>query len=197
MSTGNIPEGWESERGLAGRWDVDVKGLAHYRQGNLREGIHYGRPNGLQIYYTVEGIRALREHFQPRGLEEIEVERLAEKQKEQSGYALPPVPGTALSEKICRVTRLCGNPRMVTLENGEGKGFYLYVRNNSKFRKGMLVDLRSCERRWDGGPLPSYELRIPLPRYAGRWGYSALTNAWLGRSGEYIRRSLHKDAVGR
>jgi hypothetical protein len=88
---------------------------------------------------------------------------------------------------------------MVRVQNGSGQVFYIRVRSNKNFRAGLLVDLRSCHRIWrdknEAGPgdgmqsgLPTYELMIPLPRFPGRWGWSALTNPHFGKREQYVRR---------
>lgn len=191
-----IPEGWRSEASLAGEWGLKRSELAEYRDSRLRSGYHYGKPQGLQIYFSPAGIDAALRHFKPPPREAVIAQKLAEHAAELARWAHPPIPGTPLDENICRALVPWGNPRMVRVQNGEGKVFYIRVRSNKNFRTGLLVDLRSCRRASrenynDDGKMsgiPTYELMIPLPRFPGRWGWSALTNPHFGRREQYVRR---------
>jgi hypothetical protein len=192
-----IPEGWRSEASLVGEWGLKRSEFAEYRTSRLREGYHYGKPQGLQIYLSPVGIEAAMRHFKPPPREAVIAQKLAERAEELSKWAHPPIPGTPLDENICRCLASWGNPRMVRVQNGLGRVFYVRVRSNKNFRVGLLLDLRSCRRVWrehepngDGlyGGLPVYELMIPPPRFPGRWGWSALTNPHFGRREQYVRR---------
>lgn len=184
----SIPAGWRSEHSLAGLWGLKHHELAEYRQSRLREGIHYGKPQGLAIYYSPEGIELAIRHFRPPSVEAVMAQKVASRAEELRQWAHPPVPGTPLSENICRVLPSMGNPRMVRVENSAGKVFKVKVRSNANFHTGMLLDLRSCRLiSWGSAGPELYELMIPLPRFSGRWGWSALTNPHLGRVKSYAR----------
>lgn len=193
-----IPEGWRSEASLAGEWGLSRADLAEYRTSRLREGIHYGKPVNTQIYFTPAGIDMALRHFKPPPREAVIAAKMAAKAEELDRWAHPPLPGTPLDANIARVLMPLGNPRMIRCETGRGEVFYVRVHSTRNFRKGMLLDLRSCRRIWrdehersgDGkqNGIPVYELMIPSPRFPGRWGWSALTNPHFGRHESYLRR---------
>lgn len=197
-----LEAGWRSEAGLAGEWGIKRHEMAIYRQSHLREGLHYGRPGGLQIYFTPEGISVARAHFRPKSVEILRAEKMSERAAEMGEWAMPPLPGTPLDENVCRVLTSRQNPRLVRVVNGVGEIAYVEVTSNKKFRPGMLLDLRSCVRlrkEWGSGRVQHerYRLMIALPRYNGRWGYSVLTNPNLGRLGQYIRRGRDYPRIDR
>jgi hypothetical protein len=200
LKKAEIPEGWRSEASLAGQWGLSRAELAEYRQSRLREGYHYGKVGGLVIYFTPDGIEQALRHFKPPSREAVIAAKMAARAQELAKWAHPPVPGTPLDANIARVLTALGNPRMIRAQTGEGRVFYVRVHSTKNFRKGMLLDLRSCRRVWNGNDgreehgdgkqngLPVYELMIPCPRFPGRWGWSALTNPHFGRARAYASR---------
>jgi hypothetical protein len=197
LKRAEIPEGWRSEASLAGEWGLSRMELADYRRSRLREGIHFGKPGGLQIYFTPDGIEQAIRHFKPPPRDAVIAAKMAARAEELAKWAHPPIPGTPLDENIGRVLTALGNPRMIRAETGEGQVFYVRVHSTKNFRKGMLLDLRSCRRFWRDGTaggdgkqngIPVYELMIPCPRFPGRWGWSALTNPHFGRARDYASR---------
>jgi hypothetical protein len=153
----------------------------------LREGLHYLSDSG-RIWYTQAGERLIREHFRPPAEEVILAAKATRKIEELAQWMLPPVPGTPLSENIVRVRRLAKNPRLVLCSDVNGKKVIVRCQTNNKFKIGMLVDLRSCQAvvregfnadRPDIDPI--YDLKIPLPRFPGVWGYSVLTGLRTGQ----------------
>jgi hypothetical protein len=193
------PAGWEREVKLVGRWGLGKGELAEYRKVYLRPEYHWKRI-GLTVWYSPEGIAVAKKHFEPPEPEELWRRKVAEKRAEVAKWAGPPEWGTPLSERVCRVCKGLRNPRMIRVENMDGKKALIRVRSSRNFREGMLVDLGSC-RVMDhepdghtmrvssgmGGPV-LYELMIPLPRYEGRWGYDERTVGYIGRSGSYFKR---------
>jgi hypothetical protein len=195
-----VPLGWEKEKKVAGSWGMRHGELADYRKVYLRPEYHWKRI-GLEIWYSPEGIEVARKHFEPPDAEELYRRKVAAKRLEVAKWAAPPVFGTELSERVCRVMKPNANPRMIRVEDKHGKRAHVLVRSNLNFREGMLVDLGSCrvmsrepdghtQRVTLGNPDRPvlYELMIPLPRYPGRWGYDERTSGYIGRSGAYFKR---------
>jgi hypothetical protein len=201
MREEEVPVGWESERKLAGGWGIRFSELVDYRKVYLRPEYHWRRI-GLQIYYSPEGIGVAKKHFNAPDPVELYERKVAMKREEYARWAPPPVSGTPLSERVCRVVKPLANPRMIRVVDVAGKPAHIMVRSVVNFREGMLMDLGSCRVMYaepDGHNMRStlgnpdrpvlYELMIPLPRYLGRWGYDGSTVGYIGRSGAYFKRS--------
>jgi hypothetical protein len=200
-SAEEVPVGWESEHKAAGGWGIGIGELADYRKVYLRPEYHWKRI-GMRIYYSPEGMAVAGKHFGVVEPEELWRRKCAAKVAEYGKWAAPPSFGTHLSESICRVVKGHGNPRMIRAMDVNGKVSHIMVRSNLNFREGMLVDLGSCRimseepdghrmrvsRGMSAGRPMLYELMIPLPRYAGRWGYDGSTAGYIGRSGSYFKR---------
>jgi hypothetical protein len=208
-----VPFGWVSENKVAGGWGMRVGELADYRKVYLRGDYHWKRI-GMRIYYSPEGIEVAKKHFNAAEPEEVYRKKCEAKREEFAKWAPPPKAGTPLSERVCRVLKSHGNPRMIRVGDIGGKVSYIKVRSSTKFREGMLVDLGSCRivtEEADGHQMRSsrgmseerpvlYELMIPPPRFVGLWGYDSTTQGYIGRSGGYFKRSqdVHKvSAQGR
>jgi hypothetical protein len=201
-----VPEGWERENVIAGKFGVGVGELSEYRKAYLRAGYHWERYGGVTIWLSPEGVEMARGYFEPGSEEEVWAKKVREREKEVGEWAGPPGKGVVMGGSVCRVLRGCRNPRMIRVMEEGGGVNRIRVRSAINFREGMLVDLMSCRRVWgeeeewesrgkgrvsggmkERGREQLWELMIPLPRYAGRWGYEG-GSGYIGRAGSYFKR---------
>jgi hypothetical protein len=208
--SGGVPEGWERESAVAGKFGIKVSELSEYRKAYMRAGYHWERWGGMTIWLSGEGVELARGYFEPGEEGEVWRKKVKEREEEVGRWAGPPGKGIEVGGSVCRVLKGCRNPRMVRVMDEKGGVNRVKVRSAVNFREGMLVDLRSCRKVWDEveggegrgrvsggmkerGAEQLWELMIPLPRYAGRWGYEG-GEGYIGRAGSYFKRGT---GVGR
>jgi hypothetical protein len=155
-------EGLESEHHLARRLEISLKDCAHLRRGFLREGYHWELRNST-VYYT------------PNGIEEV-VRLLPPELKQAPAPPRPwfgPPRDTPLSKTIVEVVRIPPNPRFLTCRDMDGRPVAVRVRSNTKFLRGMKIDVvHQCKRDWTidyGDGRAVYQFIAQPPRLIGRW----------------------------
>lgn len=153
-----------TEKSVADSYRISVKELAAVRQGRLRREYHWVLDNST-VCYTPEGLMELANWVRPMPRPEApHHEHLAQR----FGFPALPLSDLDPAETVLMVTFIPPNPRMVIAAFPDGRKAKIFVKTNTKFKRGMQIPL-GCLSRDKAPHGMSYRLASRLPRFYGRW----------------------------
>ena len=150
-----------TEKSLSNSWGLRVRELALVRQARLRENYHWVLRNST-VFYTADGVTELLKWVTP-------LEGVLETEKEEviSGGVEVVIPEGKRENSSFEVTRVPANPRMVLARCPSGVLVRIRVKNNKKFKRGMVIAGDAVT----GELVPNALLDFTgkAPRFYGRW----------------------------